>query len=445
MTSAQVNGITIEFEVHGEGTPLLLVMGLGGQLVSWPPGFVDTLVARGFQVIVFDNRDSGLSTKGTMAPPPIWRQLAAILSRRFARSEYLLSDMADDAFGLLDHLGIRQAQVAGMSMGGMIVQSMAIARPERVLSLTSIMSTTGDRRVGRVAPALLRRLPKLIREDKSAFLDNQVELFRLISGPAYDEVEARAVLDLAMRRSYCPDGTVRQTLAIAASPDRTPALRRLDVPALVIHGLVDPLVRPSGGIATAEAIPGARLLMFPDMATTSRGPASTSSPTPWRRTPSAPGIAARATPPRRARPRRAPPPRRARPRSAPRAEPPATGSTLTRDDARDAVVRSSTPGRLRSDADDRDVAPEPQRVEQRCETFRIARVDDVARLRETRERGVDDIDRARRGQEDTSRSGELVAQRADVGATQDPTEHRLTCGIPPDLTDDAGMGDQVLA
>ncbi len=265
MAQATVGGITIEYEITGRGRPLLLVMGLGGQLVSWPPGFVETLVARGFQVITFDNRDSGLSTKGTMAPLPPHLQMAAVMFPRLARAEYLLADMAGDAFGLLDHLGIGRADVVGMSMGGMIAQTMAITRPERVRSLTSVMSTTGNRRVGRVAPWLLAKLPGLSRRDPATWVERRVELFRLVSGPAYDAAAARAQIESGMQRSFCPEGTARQTLAIAAGPDRTPGLRRLGVPTLVVHGLLDPLVQPSGGVATAEAVPGARLLMFPDM------------------------------------------------------------------------------------------------------------------------------------------------------------------------------------
>ena len=153
MTAASINGLTIEYEEHGDPSdePLLLVMGLGTQLLGWPLGFVERLVGRGFRVIRFDNRDIGLSTK-IDAPPPTVRQIVlSVVSPRFAKAAYTLSDMADDAAGLLDHLGIERAHVVGASMGGMIAQTLAIEHPHRVASLTSIMSNTGDRKHGRMA------------------------------------------------------------------------------------------------------------------------------------------------------------------------------------------------------------------------------------------------------------------------------------------------------
>ncbi len=267
MTAAQCNGITIEYETYGEGEPLLLVMGLGGQLVAWPIDWVQRFVDLGFQVIRFDNRDVGLSTKMPGKPPGIARVLAAALSRRFAKSPYLLSNMADDAAALLDHLGIDRAHVVGISMGGMISQSLAIQHPQRVASLTSIMSNTGDRKNGRIHRSLYRPFLKTIAKTRDEAVAKGVEGFRLISGPHFSEdvAELRAILEAALARSWDNEGTARQTMAITASPDRTSALGSLTVPTLVIHGLVDPLVMPSGGIATAKAIPGSRLLTFPDM------------------------------------------------------------------------------------------------------------------------------------------------------------------------------------
>ena len=193
MASADVNGITIEYDVHGDadGVPLLLVMGLGGQLVGWPLEFVERLTARGFRVIRFDNRDSGLSTI-MQAPPPTRRQVvAALVSRRFARSSYLVDDMADDAAALLDHLGIATAHVVGASMGGMISQALAIRHPDRVASLTSIMSHTGDRKRGRIRMSLMRKLPALIARTPDEAVDKGLEMFRLISGPHFDAEAAR--------------------------------------------------------------------------------------------------------------------------------------------------------------------------------------------------------------------------------------------------------------
>jgi pimeloyl-ACP methyl ester carboxylesterase len=267
MTAAQCNGITIEYEVYGEGEPLLLVMGLGGQLVAWPMDWVQRFVDLGFQVIRFDNRDVGLSSKMPGKPPGLLRVIASVFSRRFAKAEYLLSDMADDAVGLLDHLGIDKAHVVGVSMGGMISQSIAIGHPSRVASLTSIMSNTGDRKNGRVHRSLYRKMPKTFARTKEEAIEKGLLTFGYISGPHFEEgkAELRELLEVALSRSWDREGTGRQTMAIAASPDRTEALRAVVAPTLVIHGLVDPLVLPTGGIATAKAVPGSRLLTFPDM------------------------------------------------------------------------------------------------------------------------------------------------------------------------------------
>ena len=197
MTAAQANGITIEYDVHGDGEPLLLIMGLGGQLVGWPIEFVQRLADRGFKVIRFDNRDIGLSSK-MPTPPPSRRQLiAALLSRRFAKSDYLLADMADDAAGLLDHLRIDRAHMVGISMGGMIAQTLAITHPGRVASLTSIMSNTGDRKHGRIHRSLLRKLPSLMTRNPDDAIANGVEVFRLISGPHFDAAAVRVLTEEA--------------------------------------------------------------------------------------------------------------------------------------------------------------------------------------------------------------------------------------------------------
>jgi pimeloyl-ACP methyl ester carboxylesterase len=266
------NNVSIEYEMTGEGTPLLLVMGLASQLIHWPDEFVEQIAERGFKVIRFDNRDIGLSTKFTSEPAGIGRTLASLASRRLAKSEYLLADMADDAAGLLDHLGIDAAHVVGVSMGGMIAQSIAIGHPRMVLSLTSIMSNTGDRRNGKPAVGVIRRMPGLMGgapgpdgKLTEELLANAIEVGRLVSGPHFDEAEERAIITRAFERSYTPAGTMRQMMAISASPNRTKALHKVTAPTLVIHGLADRLVQPTGGMATARAIPGSRLLMFPDM------------------------------------------------------------------------------------------------------------------------------------------------------------------------------------
>ncbi len=258
--------MTLEFEETGEGTPLLLVMGLASQLIHWPDEFVELVASRGFRVIRFDNRDIGLSTKMSGPVPTTGRTIASLISPRFAKSSYLLKDMADDAAGLLDHLGIDRAHVVGVSMGGMIAQSLAIGHPSKVASLTSIMSNTGSRKAGRPAVSLIRKLPKYLKSTPDTAVDDAIAIARLISGPHFDEAQERATILRANERNFDAEGTARQTAAIAASPDRTKALRKVTAPTLVIHGLVDPLVQPSGGIATALAVPDSRLLMFPDMA-----------------------------------------------------------------------------------------------------------------------------------------------------------------------------------
>jgi pimeloyl-ACP methyl ester carboxylesterase len=266
MTAATIaNGLQIEYDVHGEGDPLVLVMGLGAQLIAWPLDFVGLLTAAGFRVIRFDNRDIGLSTK-VDAPPPTRRQvLMAAVRPRSAKASYTLNDMADDTAGLLDQLGVARAHIVGASMGGMIAQAMAIRHPSRVSSLTSIMSNTGDRKNGRIKRALLRKLPRLMSRSPEDAIDTGVEIFRLTSGPHFDPVLARQLAEEAFARSYDPDGVGRQAVAAASSPDRTWDLGRVRVPTLVIHGLVDPLVLPSGGMATARAVPGSKLVMYPDM------------------------------------------------------------------------------------------------------------------------------------------------------------------------------------
>ena len=265
MPTAHDDGITIEYEDDGgPGEPMLLVMGLGRQLIDWPDGFLDELRAQGFRLIRHDNRDAGLSTL-VDAPVLTKGDLArAAAARRLARSTYLVSDMAADAAAVLDELGIDRADVVGVSMGGMIAQQIAIDVPDRVRSLTSIMSSTGSRRVGQPTMAMRRHFLRA-RPTREAAADFEVDTFTRISGPHFDEKEIRAAAERSVARSFRPAGTVRQLVAVAASPDRTTELRGLDVPALVVHGMLDPLVKPSGGHATAEAIPGSQLLVFNDM------------------------------------------------------------------------------------------------------------------------------------------------------------------------------------
>ena len=262
---AKLGEIELVYEQIGDrdDVPLLLVMGLGMQLIHWDLEFCEMLAERGYRVIRFDNRDSGLSTKIAAPVPPVLRAMAGMR----IDAPYLLSDMAADSFGLLDHLGIESAHVMGVSMGGMIAQVMALDRPERVRSLTSIMSTTGNRRAGmprlRAFALLLRRAPA----DRDAYISYFVKTFQVIGSPAYREDEARMRETAAATydRSHHPAGTVRQLAATLASGDRTTRLRELHVPTAVVHGTDDPLIPLRAGVATARAIPDAELVAIPGM------------------------------------------------------------------------------------------------------------------------------------------------------------------------------------
>jgi pimeloyl-ACP methyl ester carboxylesterase len=262
---ARVGSVELVYETIGDpaDAPMLLVMGLGMQLIHWDRAFCELLAERGFHVIRFDNRDTGLSTK-IRGPVPNVRRLMAGLPTRVP---YLLDDMAADSFGLLDHLDIERAHVVGVSMGGMIGQTMAIRHPERVLSLGSMLSTTGDRRVGtpklRVWSLMMRRAP----QERDAYIRYFTRVFRMIGSPAYrvDEARTRELGAATYDRCHYPAGTARQLGAIMASGSRTAALQRLDVPTVVIHGEADPLVPLRGGLATARAIPNAQLLTIPGM------------------------------------------------------------------------------------------------------------------------------------------------------------------------------------
>jgi pimeloyl-ACP methyl ester carboxylesterase len=265
VSRARVGDIELEYEEFGDPSDpaLLLVMGLGMQLIHWDAELCEQLAGRGFRVIRFDNRDAGLSTKVAAPPPNVMRLLAG----RGFRAPYLLSDMASDAFGLLDHLGIERAHLAGVSMGGMIAQQMAIDVPERVASLASIMSTTGERRAGRPKLRALGVLMRRAPSDRDAYVEYFVRMFRTIGSPGYppDTGRMREVAAATFDRGYNPAATARQLAAIVASGDRTARLRELRLPAVVIHGRSDPLIPFRGGLATAKAIPGAELFAIDGM------------------------------------------------------------------------------------------------------------------------------------------------------------------------------------
>ena len=265
MPRAQANGIQIEYETFGDPTKpaLLLVMGLGVQMLGWDEEFCRMLADRGFHVIRFDNRDIGLSTR-TDAPPPNPLQL---LAQDFSSASYTLNDMAEDALAVLDDLGIAAAHVVGASMGGMIGQMMAANHPDRVLSLTSIMSTTGDQAVGQPKQEAIAALITPMPADREGYIETVVRAFKLIGSPAYpgDEERIRSLIAASYDRAYNPDGFLHQLAAILASGNRTAALNSIKAPTLVIHGEEDPLIVLSGGEATADAIPGAKLVKIPGM------------------------------------------------------------------------------------------------------------------------------------------------------------------------------------
>ncbi|HEX4539594.1 MAG TPA: alpha/beta hydrolase [Acidimicrobiales bacterium] len=266
MAIARANGIDIEYETFGDPTDpvMLLIMGLGGQLIAWDADFCNRLAAHGFRVIRFDNRDVGLSTKIEAGPVP---DIMAVIQGDRSSVSYSLEDMAADATGLLDALGVEKAHIVGVSMGGMIAQVVAIDHPDRVLSLASIMSTTGDPSVGAPTPeamAVLMRPPPQERDDVIA---GEVETHKAIGSPGFpvDEERTRRRAAAAYDRSFYPQGVARQVAAVVAASDRTEGLSHIDVPTVVIHGTADPLVTPSGGEATAKAVPGAELIMVEGM------------------------------------------------------------------------------------------------------------------------------------------------------------------------------------
>ncbi len=244
---------------------VLLIMGIAAQLIHWPEEFCQALVDAGLEVIRFDNRDSGLSTHLTDAPLP---DLPAVMGGNLSSVSYTLSDMAADAVGLLDALGIGKAHVIGASMGGAIAQTMAIEHPDRVKSLTTMMSTTGNMSVGQASAEVLRALfggPRAVTRDE--VIQQMLRARRAVGSPDYatDENEIAARAGLAFDRGHDPTGVARQAVATVASGDRTDRLRHLELPTLVIHGLADRMCDASGGRATAEAIPGAELELIEGM------------------------------------------------------------------------------------------------------------------------------------------------------------------------------------
>lgn len=258
-------GVSLCYESFGDRSdpPALLVMGLGMQMIAWHDDWCEQLASRGFYVVRFDNRDAGRSTHFEGTPPTV-RQL---LLRRFRPGQYTLHDMAEDTVGLLRELELAPAHVIGVSMGGMIGQALAARHPDSVRSLTSIMSTTGNRFRGQPALAMYRLLLRRAPTDREGFVNHAAKVFAMIGSPGFPRDDA-VVRDLAARswdRDHDPYGTGRQLAGILAAGDRTQELRNITTPTLVIHGDSDRLIAPSGGRATARAIRRAKLLTIPGM------------------------------------------------------------------------------------------------------------------------------------------------------------------------------------
>jgi pimeloyl-ACP methyl ester carboxylesterase len=262
------SGIDLCFETFGnaDDPAILLIMGLGGPMGWWSEDFCERLAARGYFVIRYDNRDTGRSTK--LRQHKVGRSEILRAYVGLARAPYGLGDLAGDAFGLLDDLGIERVNLVGVSMGGMIAQTMAIADPKRVLSMTSIMSTTGRRTVGWLHPRVIPAMLASGGHTRDAYVERSLRNTSLIASPAFpsDEAASRARAFETYDRGWIASGVARHMLAVLTQPDRTKDLAGLDLPVTVIHGTNDPLVHRSGGRATAAAVPGAEHLEIAGMA-----------------------------------------------------------------------------------------------------------------------------------------------------------------------------------
>jgi len=270
MPKAKANNIEIEYETFGNPTdkPLLLVNGLGSQMINWEVDFIKSLLDRNFYVIRFDNRDVGLSTKFEEAGTPnLMKEMTAFQAGEPIEAPYSLEDMADDAVGLLDALHIEKAHICGVSMGGMIVQVITLRHPSRVLSLTSIMSTTGNPDLPQATPEAMQALLTPAPTERNAYIEHSLKIRHLLygSGFPYYEEKQRALAERLYDRCFYPPGFGRQLLAIVTNGNRKPKLSSVKVPTLVIHGGDDPLVPVEGGKDTAEAIAGSELIIIDGM------------------------------------------------------------------------------------------------------------------------------------------------------------------------------------
>ena len=270
MPKAKANNIEIEYETFGDPSskPLLLIMGIGAQMIRWEKEFCEVLAEKGFYVIRFDNRDVGLSTKLHEAgEPDIMKVMMKLAKGEKIESAYTLDDMADDAVGLLSALGIDKAHICGASMGGGIAQILAYRHPSRVLSLISIMSSTGNPDLPRPKPEILKLMTQPPPTEREAIIEARVNRLRILHGSVFpfDEEKWREFATESYDRSYYRPGYSRQFVAIRATGNIKSALSSISVPTLVIHGSEDPLVPIDGGKDTAEAIPGAELLIIDGM------------------------------------------------------------------------------------------------------------------------------------------------------------------------------------
>lgn len=267
---APSNGLTLCYQCFGNASnpPLVLIMGLATQMIHWDDHFCHMLAEQGFWVIRFDNRDIGKSTKlKDLHAPGVTALVANQWFNKPLRAPYLLNDMAQDTLGLLDYLEIDKAHVVGVSMGGMIAQSMAIISESRIKSLTSIMSTTGERRLPKPKPWVTLKIMRPIPKETNAYVDHVLDMWKLLHGNYY-RFDATRVTDMLLRaraRCFYPVGIWRQTCAIIASPDRTSDLHRLSTPTLVLHGDYDPLVPLACGQATAAAVSHSKLKVYRGM------------------------------------------------------------------------------------------------------------------------------------------------------------------------------------
>ncbi len=272
MPEVAANGIRIAYDEFGDpkAPAILLIMGLGTQMIAWPVPFCQALADSGFRVVRFDNRDIGLSTKFERAAPVnVAASFARALIGRTVEAPYKLDDMAADAVGLMDALDIERAHVVGASMGGMIAQIVAAKHRGRTRSLVSIMSSSGDPKLpaARAKASAAMLAPRPDGKDRERVIKHGMKIYRTIGSPGFptSDAELRAKIELAVDRSYYPVGVGRQMVAILASGSRVDLLRTIDAPTLVLHGADDPLVPVEAGMDTARQVPGARLKIIPGM------------------------------------------------------------------------------------------------------------------------------------------------------------------------------------